>query len=146
VLCHLTCPSGDNDRGQKCLMSPEHPLFSVIKPACSVNYWLYIDFTGFLIYAENMAILLDASAIMAVIAKEPEGATVVRLTMGETIVSPSVVPFEIANALTRMMKKKIINSEDEMIKVFQQFKRIHIKIALSDDVIIKIKIVINYLP
>jgi predicted nucleic acid-binding protein len=71
-------------------------------------------------YGENMEILVDASAIMAFIADEPEGPTVLRLTRGATFVSPSVLPFEIANALTKM------------IKVFQQFKRVHIKMVEVD--------------
>jgi predicted nucleic acid-binding protein len=83
-------------------------------------------------YTKNMEILLDASAIMAVIAEEPEGATVLSLTMGKSIVSPSVVSFEIANALTKMMKKKVIDSKDKMIKVFQEFKRVRIKIVDID--------------
>jgi hypothetical protein len=45
-----------------------------------------IDPIWFFIYAENMEILVDASAIMAVIAEEPEGVAVLSLTMGRTIV------------------------------------------------------------
>jgi predicted nucleic acid-binding protein len=76
-------------------------------------------------YAENMEILVDACAIMAFIADEPEGPTVLRLTRGATIVSPHVLPFEIANALTKMMKKKIIDNKDKMLQIYQQFKRVY---------------------
>ena len=74
-----------------------------------------------------MEILVDACAIMAVIAEEPEGAAVLRLTRGATIISPSILPFEIANALTKMMKKKVIDNKDNMIKIYQQFKRVRVK-------------------
>jgi hypothetical protein len=33
---------------------------------------------------------------------------IINLTKNTTIVSPSMVPFEIANGLTKMMRKKII--------------------------------------
>jgi predicted nucleic acid-binding protein len=74
-----------------------------------------------------MEILVDASAIMAVITDEPEGSVVLRLTRGKTIISPSVLPFEIANALTKMMKKKVIDNKDKMLKIYQQFNRVRVK-------------------
>jgi len=42
------------------------------------------------------------------------------------MVSPDMVSYEIANALTKMMKKKIIEKE-RMINAFNFFKRIPIK-------------------
>ena len=55
-----------------------------------------------------MEVVLDASAIISVIADEPEGYEVIELTKDSTIVSPNVLFFEIANSLTRMVKKGII--------------------------------------
>jgi predicted nucleic acid-binding protein len=78
-----------------------------------------------------MEILLDASAIMAVIAGEPERELVITLTKNATIVSPGMAPFEIANGLTKMMKKKIID-KDRMINAIKYFKRIPIKIIETD--------------
>jgi len=52
-----------------------------------------------------MEILLDASAIIAVIADEPEAQIVINCTKNATIVSPNKISCEIANALTRMMQK-----------------------------------------
>ena len=56
-----------------------------------------------------MEILLDASAIMAVIVEEPEKKQVITFTKNATIVSPNMVPFEIANGLSKMTKRKIID-------------------------------------
>ncbi|GHT46602.1 twitching motility protein PilT [Planctomycetales bacterium] len=74
-----------------------------------------------------MELLLDTSAITTVLVGEPERETVINLTKNVTIVAPSVVPFEIANGLTKMMKKKIID-RNKMIEVFSYFQRIPIKL------------------
>ena len=55
-----------------------------------------------------MKIVLDASAIIAVLVDEPESDFVVNNTKNAIIVSPNVISFEIANSLTRMVKKKLI--------------------------------------
>ena len=73
-----------------------------------------------------MEILLDASAIMAVIVKEPERDLVIQMTQDVVMVSPNMVSYEIANALTKMMKKKVIERE-RMISAFGYFKKIPIK-------------------
>ena len=73
-----------------------------------------------------MEILLDASAIMAVIVYEPERENVIQFTKNAVIISPNLVSFEIANGLTRMMRKKIIDREN-MINAFRYFKKIPIK-------------------
>jgi len=69
---------------------------------------------------------MDACAIMAVIIKEPERDLVIQLTQNAVMVSPDMVSYEIANALTKMIKKKIIEKE-RMINAFNFFKRIPIK-------------------
>jgi PIN domain nuclease of toxin-antitoxin system len=48
-----------------------------------------------------MEVILDASAIMAVIIKEPERELVIQLTKDAVIVSPNMVSYEIANGLTK---------------------------------------------
>jgi predicted nucleic acid-binding protein len=73
-----------------------------------------------------MEILMDACAIMAVIVKEPERDLVIQLTQDAVMVSPNMVSYEIANALTKMMKKKVIEKE-RMISAFGYFKKIPIK-------------------
>jgi len=73
-----------------------------------------------------MEIIVDCCAIMAVIVKEPERDIVIQLTQNAVIISPDMVKYEIANALTKMMKKKIIEKE-RMINAFIYFKNIPIK-------------------
>jgi len=73
-----------------------------------------------------MEILVDACAIMAVIVKEPERDLVIKLTQGAVMVSPNMVSYEIANALTKMMKKKIIEKE-RMVDAYRYFAKIPVK-------------------
>jgi predicted nucleic acid-binding protein len=49
--------------------------------------------------------ILDASAVIAVIIGEPEGSQVIELTKESVLVSPYTIRVEIANALTRMMRR-----------------------------------------
>jgi predicted nucleic acid-binding protein len=78
-----------------------------------------------------MEIIVDASAIMAVIVKEPERDLVIQLTNDAVIISPDMVNYEIANGLTKMMKKRIIEKE-RMINAFQYFKKISIRMIEVD--------------
>jgi predicted nucleic acid-binding protein len=73
-----------------------------------------------------MEVILDASAIMAVIIKEPERELIIQLTKGTVIVSPNMVSYEIANGLTKMIKKKVIEKE-RMINAYNYFEKIPIK-------------------
>ena len=84
-----------------------------------------------MVYDYSMEIILDASAIMAVIVKEPERDLVIQLTQDATIFSPDMVSYEIANGLTRMMKKKIIEKE-RLINAFNYFTQIPIKTIQVD--------------
>ena len=56
-----------------------------------------------------MEIVIDTSAIIAAIADEPDGDKVINLTENVILVCPNVVSFEISNALTRMIRKNVID-------------------------------------
>jgi len=85
---------------------------------------------------------MDACAIMAVIVKEPERDLVIQLTKNAVMVSPDMVSYEIANALTKMMKKKIIEKE-RMIDAFNYFKKIPVK-TIEIDIERALEIAWNY--
>ncbi|GHT58832.1 twitching motility protein PilT [Spirochaetia bacterium] len=91
-----------------------------------------IDIFLLTIYDKSMEILLDASAIMAVIADEPESEIVINCTKEAIIIAPNIVSFEIANGLTKMMKKRIIDTQEEMIALIRNFKKIPIKMVETD--------------
>ena len=79
-----------------------------------------------MLYNKIMEILMDACAIMAVIVKEPERDLVIQLTQDTELVSPNMIPYEISNALTKMMKKNVIEKQ-RMINAFSYFQKIPIK-------------------
>jgi len=49
-----------------------------------------------------MDILIDASAIIPILINEPEKASIIKATKACTLLAPSVLPYEIGNALTRL--------------------------------------------
>ena len=59
-----------------------------------------------------MEIVIDTSALLAVVAMEPERAELIRLTRGASLVAPSSVHWEIGNALSAMFKRKAIELDD----------------------------------
>jgi predicted nucleic acid-binding protein len=56
-------------------------------------------------------IIVDASAIIAVIANEPEKAALVELTKDADLLAPLSLPWEIGNAFSAMLKRRRITLE-----------------------------------
>ena len=52
-----------------------------------------------------MDIVIDTSALLAVILGEPERNRIVELTYGKTLIAPGSVPWEIGNAFSAMFKQ-----------------------------------------
>ena len=59
-----------------------------------------------------MKIIADTNTFIAVTLNEPEKEKIIRLTEGHDIIAPDVLPFEIGNALTAMMKKNALTTEE----------------------------------
>ncbi|HEY5086165.1 MAG TPA: type II toxin-antitoxin system VapC family toxin [Gemmatimonadaceae bacterium] len=53
----------------------------------------------------QMEIVIDTSALLAVVANEPEKAALIRLTRGATLVAPPSVHWEVGNAFSAMFKR-----------------------------------------
>lgn len=56
-----------------------------------------------------MDIVVDTSAILAVVAEQPEKAELVRLTAGATLIAPPSVHWEIGNALSAMFRRRALH-------------------------------------
>ncbi len=52
-----------------------------------------------------MDIVIDTSALIAVIVGEPERRRVVELTTGNTLIVPGSIPWEVGNAFSAMFKQ-----------------------------------------
>jgi predicted nucleic acid-binding protein len=74
-----------------------------------------------------MDILLDASAIMAIILNEPNRDIVIRLTKGSVLLSPEIIPYEIVNALISLYKRQKLR-KDEVMEAYNSFKKIPIRL------------------
>ena len=60
----------------------------------------------------GMDIVIDTSALLAVIAGEPERNRIVELTSGHTLIGPAAIPWEVCNAFSAMMKKHRLTLDD----------------------------------
>ena len=59
-----------------------------------------------------MKIIADTNTFLAVALNEPEKNLIIRLTESCDLVSPEVLPFEIGNALTAMLKKGSLQADE----------------------------------
>ena len=56
-----------------------------------------------------MEIVIDTSAVLAVVGLQPERPELIRLTRGATLIAPSSVHWEVGNALSAMFKRKAVD-------------------------------------
>ncbi|ANT65097.1 MULTISPECIES: type II toxin-antitoxin system VapC family toxin [Prosthecochloris] len=82
-------------------------------------------------------IIADTNIFLAVLLEEPEREALIRLTSGEIVVAPEVLPYEMGNALSALVKKGRI-VEDDAGRVLHyarqipvQLKPVDIAVALS---------------
>ena len=73
-----------------------------------------------------MDILLDASAIMAIILNEPNKDVVIKLTKGSTLLTPEMISYEIGNALISLYKRHKLQEKD-VIDAYHDFMKIPIR-------------------
>lgn len=81
-----------------------------------------------------MNIVIDTSAIIAVIANEPERATLIQKTQGATLIAPKSVEWEIGNAFSAMLKRKRIVLEQAIasISVYKQIPIRFVDVELDE--------------
>lgn len=58
-----------------------------------------------------MDLVVDANILLAVVLNEPEKSRIIELTAGARLVAPEVMPYEIGNALSAMMKRSRLTQE-----------------------------------
>jgi predicted nucleic acid-binding protein len=84
-----------------------------------------------------MKIIADTNTFIAVALNEPEKDVIIRLTEGHSLIAPEVLPFEIGNALTAMMKRSALNANEvilawDMVQTIPvDLRRIDIRAALN---------------
>jgi len=78
-----------------------------------------------------MDIVIDTSALIAVIVGEPERKRIVELTTGNTLIGPGSIPWEIGNAFSAMFKQERLTL-DEAKKGLQIFDSIPLRYINTD--------------
>jgi predicted nucleic acid-binding protein len=78
-----------------------------------------------------MKIIADTNTFIAVALNEPEKDKIIRLTEGHELIAPDVLPFEIGNALTAMIKKNTL-SKDEVISAWEVIQKIPVDLRNTD--------------
>jgi len=68
-----------------------------------------------------MEIIIDTSALIAVIVGEPERDIIVDITAGNSLIGPGSIPWEIGNAFSAMFKQKrlTIQEAEKGIAIFK---------------------------
>lgn len=57
-------------------------------------------------------IVADTNTFLAVALNEPEKDRIIEVTIGHELIAPEVLPFEIGNALTAMLKRGTLSAEE----------------------------------
>ena len=78
-----------------------------------------------------MKIVIDTSALIAVMSEQAEKAEMIRLTKGATLIAPPSVHWEIGNALSAMFKRKAI-ALPEAIKALAVYNAIPVRLIDID--------------
>ncbi len=72
-----------------------------------------------------MKIIADTNTFLAVTLYEPERDSIIRLTVGHDLVAPNILPFEIGNALSAMLKRRRLEPE-KLLSVWDATQQIPI--------------------
>lgn len=78
-----------------------------------------------------MNIVSDTNIFLAVALDEPEKDTVIRLTAGGSLIAPEILPYEIGNALSALMKRHKL-AIDQVLDVFEITRSIPVKLVAID--------------
>lgn len=73
-----------------------------------------------------MEMIIDASAILAVLLNEPERDGINKMTTGASLAAPACLEFEIGNALSALMKRNAI-SIPQAVSVYHEFCKIPVR-------------------
>ena len=78
-----------------------------------------------------MKVVADTNTFLAVALGEPERDEIIRLTIGHELVAPFVLPFEMGNAITAMLKRGALTL-DEVIPTWDAVQAIPVELRDVD--------------
>lgn len=77
------------------------------------------------------SIVIDASCILAFLLNQDDNDLVAKTTENKILIAPSCLPFEIGNALSKLIKRDLL-STTEAILVLHEFYKIPIRLLEPD--------------
>ena len=77
------------------------------------------------------SIVIDASCILAFLLNQDDNNLVVKTTEKKILLSPTCLPFEIGNALSKLIKRNLLTTS-EAILVLHEFYKIQIRLIEPD--------------
>ena len=90
----------------------------------------------------NMKILADTNVFLAVVLNEPEKRWILEVTRDAELVAPEVLPYEIGNALSAIVKRKGLGSE-KALEIEAQVTGIPVSLQ-SVDIHAALEIAVNH--
>lgn len=78
-----------------------------------------------------MKIVADTNTFIAVALEEPEKRQIIQFTVGKELAAPEVLPFEVGNALTAMVKKRVLDPK-EVISAWDAVQTIPVELCRID--------------
>jgi len=80
-----------------------------------------------------MDIVIDTSALLAVIAGEPERERIVELTSGHALVGPGAIPWEVGNAFSAMLRQRRLTLAEAQkgLRIFQTIPLRFVKVDMA---------------
>jgi len=78
-----------------------------------------------------MDIVVDTSALIAVIVAEPERDRIVDITAGHDLIGPGSIPWEVGNAFSAMLKQRQLTL-DEVQRGLEIFRSIPLRYVQAD--------------
>jgi predicted nucleic acid-binding protein len=79
----------------------------------------------------NINIIADTNIFLAVALNEPEKERIIHLTSDMVVIAPEILPYEIGNALTAMVKRKQI-TPNEAVSALGIANKIPVRLAQVD--------------
>ena len=78
-----------------------------------------------------MNIITDTNIFLTVVLEESQKERIIQLTTGCNAISPEILPYEIGNALSAMIKRKKL-SKDEALQVQKKIETIPVRLIAVD--------------
>lgn len=78
-----------------------------------------------------MRIIADTNIFLAAALEEPEKEQIIALTSGHELVAPEILPYEAGNALTALVKKAVLDT-DEVTTIWEVVMKIPVQLTAID--------------